>query len=404
MKLELFFLFLLLLIFPFGQLTKLPLNLAEINIYFHDLLVVFLLLSWGLRKVFTKEKFIWPSLTKPILAFIITAGFSLVLILPYHQSREVMVGFLYLLRWISYAGIYFALTDLLKDRRFIKLKLKIYDLLVIVTAVGAILGLLQYIFIPNIRPLTAFDWDPHYYRVVGTYLDPGFTGLIYVLGLILIAVKLWGKTRIKKYSQEKLIYQISFILIYLALALTYSRSAYLAYLLAMAIIAWSKKSIKFFLTALFLGIITIALLPRPGGEGVKLERQSTISARINNWKQTLKIGWDKPVFGVGFNTYRYVQRDYGILPLNNWQQTHAGAGADSSLLFIFATTGVVGLMSYLWLIAKILTSAYKNKSLVVLASLTSLLIHSCFNNSLFYAWIMLWWWILLGIRAKNQGV
>lgn len=381
--------YLLLIVFPLGQLTRIELG-NGVNFYWHDLIVFFLLLSWVIKKAINKEKFYFPKLTKPILGFICIACFSFLLAFPYRQNRELIIAGLYLLRWIVYSGIYFVLVDLYRFR--IKCGMTKNNLLIISGVIAAVLGLLQYIFFPDIRPLTMFDWDPHYYRVVGTYLDPGYTGMIYVLTLILLVPRLWRKSR-------KKVEIFAFLIVYIALALTYARSAYLAYLTAMAVISWYKKSVKFFSTVLIIAILTVFLLPRPGGEGVKLERQSTVLARINNWSQTIKIGFNNPLFGVGFNTYRYVQRDYGFLSKENWQKTHSGAGADSSLLFLFATTGIVGLMSFIWLMRKMMVKG----QLVLIASGTALLVHSFFNNSLFYVWIMIWWWILFAINSKNQA-
>lgn len=383
-------LILLLVVFPLGQLTRLPLARGEVNIYWHDLIILFLLLTWIIRKIINKEKFYFPKLTRPILGFIVMAGFSLLLSFPYRENREVAIASLYLLRWIFYSGIYFALQDQKKQCNNLTMK-QFGNLLIFAGFSAAVLGLMQYIFFPDIRLLTKFGWDPHYYRVVGTYLDPGFTGMIYVLTLILLVLKLWRKDR-------KKLHILAFLVVYLALALTYARSAYLAYLAGMLVITWHKKAAKFFFTVLLAGILTVFLLPRPGGEGVRLERQSTIWARINNWGQTIKIGFNNPLFGVGFNTYRYVQRDYRFLDKENWQRTHSGAGADSSLLFVFATTGVLGLMSFIWLMSGMVAK----KSLVIISSGAALLIHSFFNNSLFYAWIMLWWWILLAINPKSE--
>jgi len=399
MKWEIILLFCLLLIFPFGQLTKLSLNIPQINLYIHDIIVIFFLLSWLLNKIFKKEKIVWPFLTRPIIGFVICSFFSLLLALPYYQSREVVVALLYLLRWLAYAVIYLIIVNLsLKNKQ---LKDKINSFLIISIFTTAVLGFYQYFFIPDITPLTAFGWDPHYYRLVGTFLDPGYTGMIFVLGLILIAFKLWQTKTNQQTTLNRLGRSLAFLVIYLALALTYSRSAYLAYLGGMAVLAVRKRSVKFFITIVLVGALTVYLLPRPGGEGVKLERKSTAVARIGNWRQAVQIIKDKPLFGVGFNAYRYVQRDYQFLKQSNWQKTHAGAGADSSLLFVLATTGVVGFLSFLELMRRIYQGKYNNQAVVIKAVVISLLIHSCFNNSLFYAWIMLFIWILLG---SNQQI
>lgn len=392
----LYFLFLLL---PFGQLTKLPINYPEVNVYAHDVVLVLLILVFALTKVFKKEKLVLPKTAPAIFIFIFSCLLSLIVNFKNYPLRNLLVASLYFLRWSFYALFYFFIYDLFKRRS--RIRNNIIQMLMIVGFTASFLGLLQYIFIPDIRPLTFLQWDDHYYRLVGTFLDPGFTGVIYVLSLILIVVLYWGE--MIKFKKTSL--WILWLIVYLALALTYARSAYLAYLIAMAVVARFKKSFKFFLGVLILGIVTLLLLPRQGGEGVRLERKSTIFLRIESYKKAVKIIADNPIFGVGFNTYRYAQKKYGFLG-EEWQKTHSGAGVDSSLLFVFATTGIVGFASFIYLLIKLAALNYpfkktENLKLVSFASFLAVFIHSFFNNSLFYPWIMIWLWVNLGLSETE---
>jgi len=391
MKLIAILLYCYIAIFPFGQLTRLPLGMAEINLYLTDIFIAGLVISWLGKKLIKKEKIFSPPLTRPILLFTICCLLSLLINTPLLSGREVVVALLYLVRWILYAGLYFVIKDLVQSA-----KCKVQSFLMSLTIVGviaAVFGLLQYLFLPDMRFLEKYGWDPHLYRVIGTFLDPGFLGLILVFTLILLTVKLWPT---KKLSLRG----IAWLVVYAVLALTYSRASYLAYLVGMGTIAWFKKSPKFFLTVLFLGMVTIFLLPRPGGEGVRLERESTIEFRLINYGQSLVIARDNPLFGVGFNAYRYAQGRHGFLIGEELKISHAGAGGDSSLLFVLATTGVVGLSVYLWLWGKALWLGKAN--ILVLATLLSALVHSFFTNSLFYPWIMVWLWIVLGAVRENK--
>lgn len=406
-KLMSFFLLLYLLVFPFGQLARLPLYFfgPEVRVYWGDVLVGLMVGIWGIWKVKRvkkgkKEKRGNKGLTKAILAFAGAAVLSLLVNIPRLAPGETLVASFYLLRWIIYAGLYFVVSDVKKlktkneERKSTAKNLKPLDLLVLVGGITAAFGLLQYLYFPDLRVwLEAGHWDPHYYRVYGTFFDPGFFGMIMVLALILVVIRLFDRN-----SPSKFILYTLYPILYTSLVLTYSRASYLAFLVGMGIIAWKLKKPKFYGAVLGIFLITILLLPRPGGEGVKLEREESIKARIINWKQSLTIAKDHPIFGVGFNAYRYAQRDYGFLK-ENWQFSHAGAGADSSLLFILATTGIVGLTAYLLLFKRILHTAYyiphTPGSLAVFASLSALLVHSFFLNSLFYPWIMAWMWILL---------
>jgi len=54
---------------------------------------------------------------------------------------------------------------------------------------------------------------------------------------------------------------------------------------------------------------------------------------------------DNWAFGVGYDTLRYVQRDYGFLDIDSLYN-HAASGSDSSLLYILATTGIFGLVIF----------------------------------------------------------
>lgn len=418
MKLIKRLIFLYFLIFPLGQLTRLPLSalggqlikLPEVHIYLTDLAIAGLVGYWLGWKLVKRSKFVSPPLTSPIFLFSGFAFLSLVFNTPLLSGREVGVAGLYLVRWIVYAGVYFVVYDLIHNPKVKTLNLnpptggQILSLLIGAGVVSAIFGLLQYFFLPDTRFLYYSGWDEHYYRLIGTFLDPGFTGMIYVLALILLISFYW-----EEFSKKKSLFTMPALrdsfgmhfslvaICYLALVLTYARSAYLAYLVSMGVIALKKKAPKFFVTVFLILLATILFLPRPSSEGVQLERKASTFARVSNWQRTIKIAKDYPLFGVGFNAYRYAQRDYGFLG-EDWQVSHAGAGADSSLLFVLATTGIFGFGAYFWLWWKIL----KTHNLIVIASAFALLVHSLFNNSLFYSWIMAWMWVLLGVFSRRK--
>jgi len=257
-------------------------------------------------------------------------------------------------------------------------------LLLLLSLATLISGAYQYLFFPDIRHLQIFEWDPHYYRLVGTWLDPGFTGLIIVFGLIFI-FHAPGLAR----SWRTLLWFLG----YMALALTYSRASYFAFLISMAIISWRRRSLALWIGVLLLFGTTLILLPRPGGEGVNLQRTSTIQARLINWRQSWTIFSHHPVLGVGFNTYRYVQTRYGFLDSADWLVSHSGAGADSSILFVLATTGIVGGLVYLAYLRSMLT--IRTYHHLLSTSLWAALGHSLFLNSLFYPPVLVWLGLLL---------
>ncbi|HBC73066.1 MAG: hypothetical protein UX91_C0010G0020 [Candidatus Amesbacteria bacterium GW2011_GWB1_47_19] len=315
----------------------------------------------------------------PFCLFSLISLLSLMLATGY-GLRAQLTGLLYWFRWIVLGGIFtLSVGNLnISDR---------YKLLINITWITIVVCFVQYFFFPDIRPLVIYNWDPHYFRIVGSFLDPGFTGIILVFILLFITA----------YPEKfKNLPGIAWGLCYIALALTYSRSSYLAFLAAMGYLAYIRKSLRYFLFIVLLLALTIWLLPRASsGEGVRLERTSSIKARLDNWHHSLVIFRDHPVLGIGFNVYRYAQKEYGFITLDNWQNTHAGGGADSSLLFVAATTGLFGLVIYLWYLIELFRHLPPNH--LLRSTLVALFFHSFFLNSLFYPFVLVWIAIIINL-------
>jgi hypothetical protein len=390
----------LLVAFPLGQLSRIPLPWPEVRVYWQDLIIIFLWLHCFIVTLLRREKPKIPQLIRPILLFGFVGLVSLGVNAGRFSGQEVGVGGLYLVRWLAYAIVYWAVLQLSQAQRS-----RLVSYLVFAGMATIVLGLVQYVVYPSALPLTADQWDPHVGRIIGTFLDPGFTGLIYVFTFLTLLVRFWPKLTQKRLKEALFPY---FLLLtsYAALLLTYSRGTYAALLAGVVLAAWVKRSWRFFIGFIVLFLVSLPLLPRPHGEGTKLERQSTIQARLQNWQESLMVAKDYPVLGVGFNLYRYEQRNRGLLG-EKWQITHAGAGADSSFLFTWATTGLVGLSVLTWAAVKSWRLGWQKRKktwgLILVSSLAAAGIHAWFNNSLFYPWVMIWLWVLVGI-AEAKGL
>ncbi len=243
-----------------------------------------------------------------------------------------------------------------------------------------------------------FGWDDHFYRLTGTILDPNFFGILMVIGLGLE----FSAFSLKPLAfGRKLFYLIT-------LAFTYSRSSYLAWLVLL--FGWGINKIfrpfhlqgglrKFFkiftrsLTAyvvyfwLAVSAVIFVLMPRPAGEGGNLTRTFSIYSRINNWNQSWEIIKKNPVSGVGFNNMRIVNSQSSRSLKGSTVVNHADGGADNSFLFVWAATGIFGLISFIWLVS----------SLRPWWLILPVCIHSVFNHSLFFPWVLLYIW---GIQER----
>ena len=373
------FLFHLLLIsFVIGPLGKLPFDFAQGGVYVTDVVVTLICLFWifhvpALLTLLRKD-----AIVKYFALFSAVAFFSL-LFSPLSLSFfERLVSAAYLVRFLAYFGIYVTMKYLTKENpeeRERHIRYLGYAGILL-----ALVGWLQYILYPDLRNLYYLGWDPHYKRIFSTFLDPNFLGLILTLTILIFL------------SDTKLLpLKRTLILIFLGvtLAFTYSRSSFLALLSALLFFSLSKKNMHIIGIGALLLLLSIILLPRPGGEGVKLERVFSITERLESWKQGIIIFARHPVLGVGFNTLRFAKREYGGLS-EDWASNHAGAGIENSFIFLGATTGIVGLFSYLFLF----THLFRYGKLLTRISLIAIGIHALFLNSPFFPWIMLWMWMI----------
>lgn len=283
----------------------------------------------------------------PFLFFLIAAWLSF-FINGFIYHFPLIKPFFYLLR-LSFLLSFFVFPPVInkKNTSFFKICL----------VANIVFGLIQYFFWPDIRPFNALNWDPHLYRLVSTFLDPTFSGLIYLLFLI------------------NLFFSSSALLpfCYFALALTYSRSTLLSLLASSIFLSVSKKKPKIFVVCLLIILLTLAVLPRQEGEGTKLERTSTIKAKIVNYQEGLSLFTRSPIIGFGYNNLSYVRQ------LQN-PSSHSASGFDSSLVTILSTTGIIGFTFFIFGLKKLFSYASLERKTMLIA----VIIHSLFANSLLY--------------------
>ncbi len=368
-----------------GPAAALPLDMPGVNVYLTDILVGILAIFWlsNIKKLIAllpKNKIFQFFSLFAVVAFI-----SLILSPISLKISERFISFLYLVRFIVYFSLYPTVLYLSKSKSInSNFLLKAIGF----TGLGlAIFGWLGYFLYPDLRNLFYLGWDPHFKRIFGSFFDPNYFGLMMVLTLITL------------FTWKESLRNILITLIFISLMFTYSRSSYLAFLGALVTYSLLKKKYFLIMVAFIILIASAVALPRPSGEGVKLERVFTLEQRVENWKEGFKIFTDHPILGIGFNSVRYAKQQYRFGG-EDLQVSHSGAGFDNSFLFVAVTTGLIGLFSYLLLLKQI----FVNGNLLTKTSLIAIIVHSLFLNSLFFPWVMLWMWILLGTLGKYKAV
>jgi O-antigen ligase len=369
-------------LFPFGQLLRI--EAGFFTIHPADLIVfisiIFYFFGWfKKRQVFNYAmNFIWIGV------------FSLVLSLSYFSPFEVLMGSLYLVRLFSYFTFAMLVVNLI-NKKILKREFLLNSLILTSVFVG-IYGWIQYLVFPDLTSLKYVGWDDHLSRIVGNFLDPGFTGIILVLGVI---ASFAGYVK----KKSKILVVITAFL-FITVVFTYSRSSYLALISGAFYLFLKWKNLKKMSLMLIIFAVLILLLPRPAGEGVRLERTQSVFARLQNYKETVEVIDKYPLFGVGFNNLCYVRlRLFAADP-----ESHSCGGSDSSLLFILATTGIIGFLVFIKFIYEVVKNAIGSNvyGLVFSSSGVAIIIHSLFTQSLFYPWVMGWMGILLATTLSDE--
>lgn len=372
-----------------GQIIKLPI-FQNSGITMLDIAVLGLC-CFGLFRLKFKLKKPFLSLTGALI-FISVATLSLIFT-PLHLTPiQFLLSFLYTIRFSAYVllgwEIYSGAYPLLKDT--------IPQVLIASGFSLAILGLAQFIFLPDLRFLAQYGWDPHFYRTTSTFLDPNFIGAFFVLTLILI-------TSLSKSSFLPRWQSISlFILVFLALLTTFSRSSYLMFLVSGLTFSFLKKSINLaFLTIILFLILLFSFQFQVQfvNKITPLNREETANLRFSTWQQGFEIFLKNPILGVGYNAYNFALRHYKLGD-EYFLEGKGSTTNDSSLLYILSTTGILGIFAYFLFILGIINS--KNHYLI--AGIIGLLVHSFFVNSLFYPFILIWIVLSLNISYVKPNL
>lgn len=164
-----------------------------------------------------------------------------------------------------------------------------------------------------------------------------------------------------------------------------------------------KKKFIFLLVGAF-AVFVLIISPFFYIENLNLFRVHSSLARLETAQRALEIVPHNPLFGVGFDSYRYAQVHYHVHTAQTKFPAHSDAGVDMSLLFVLATTGIAGLIAYCYLWLRLLAYARERKreGMVALASSIGLFVNALFINSLFYPTIMLWMWLIFGLLPKKK--
>lgn len=384
-----------------GQVLRLPffleygaVNLTDIIVIITDIFFVFYFMTTKRSINFSKKVF--PAFIV-FFTWVITAN---IFSLSIFDLKQTLSSSFFLIRFLSYFFVSQVILNLIKQE-------KITAWVNLITFIGFIfilLGFFQLVIFPDLTSLTVYGWDPHQRRIVSTILDPNFAGFIFVVIFAISTTLLLflKKTKNTFLNKNYLSYFLASIFSIISVIFTFSRSSYLALITAVFVIGLIKSPKMFFLTLSFL-LISFFTIPQVKNRVVgAVALDDTAQARIISWENAILVFKSQPIFGVGFNNYRYAQAKYQIFEQPEQIELHSSSGSDSSVLLVAATTGIIGLLLFLFLILTILLSVLRKPAnnpikLITLSVLLALTVHSQFVNSFFFPQISLLFWIIFGL-------
>ena len=373
--------------------------LTEVILFFWLIKIIGTLEHWNigtLKKIFSKIKNILPA-----LIFIIILALAVIFSQsPYRSfwgSYSRKMGYL---TWLHFFVFFLILFFNLKNNKQIK---RIFHAILLASIVVIIYGLCQFL---------GFDFVNWYepasvtFRIFSTIGQPNFLGSWL---LLIIPIIVWFLIRTsEKFKKDKstkqqikgaLIVSL-FLCAVFSLALTQSRGAWIGFFFAFFFFSiiynflQKQKRLSLLLTILLVIIIIFTvymnfnpLFPKSNDSFLvsrfksltSLRNSTTGQVRINSWETAIDLIKQKPILGYGIETQslNYVKYYEPESALTERINTYPDR-AHNDFLDTLLVSGILGLVSYLFLIASVfyfgLKNVFKNKSqLTILVLLTGLI-------------------------------
>lgn len=405
-----------------GLLIRIPLGGAGILLL--DVLLPFVTLGWLGWMVVTNQKLVRYDLWLPTLSFLFIAILSWILGGWELDTKAKIISGLHIVRWLCLGLWGWLICQFVCNKAGSKWLL---FCLIGTYTVLLLFGYLQFYLVPDLSNYsTVGGYDPHIGRFLGTWMDPNFLGGVIGFTLPLLIGRWCEQSpqsrefgteplcKIERkglFSWEQISLSILIALSLYGLFLTFSRSAYLAAGVGL-LFFFLIKDIRIIFLGILLAAIGLATNERAQQRVMALagtvtsivlqdttEIDITASHRIVSWSKTWELFEKYPVLGIGYNTYRYRAEEEGIVD----SQFFSAGSADSSLLTVLTTTGVVGFGAFAWWLWRLVMRPWRVfretgnwVGVGFVAGILSLLVHCTFVNSLLFPLILVF---VLGWRG-----
>jgi len=407
----------------YGFILTLPFSKTMLELFF-----IFALASWALKRIISyshqppfngyqliplKEKIqalvkmfkpVNTELNGPISIFIFIGFLSTITSVSFYLSLE---GFFFkLFEWIM---LYFIVTEALNSKE------KLYKILGILFFSMVIIGI-DGIF----QAATGVDFIRRHpmsgVRLKASFSSPNsFAGwLVMMIPLALSFAYFWKDNLFKLSSRHNWLkkairpglWAITGILTF-CLAFTYSRGAWIGVILAVLFIGRLRSRKLLIMTVIAILILPLFMTGYLKERTIAIIKFSeTAGVRPLIWEEAVNIVKDFPFLGCGLNTYAIVGPHYKV-PGGTGYYPH------NSYLHMAAESGLLGLASFLWIIAALFKTSLANLKRIgngfysifltgLLAGLFGFLAHSFVDTNIYTLQLGNLMWFIMGLMAAVQ--
>jgi len=178
----------------------------------------------------------------------------------------------------------------------------------------------------------------------------------------------------------------------LAIIFTQSLGAMISLFIAILVYLYLKnkpKKARFMFLLSLLIVIAVVFLARIINQRQHFQPLFSLSMRFNYWAETIGIIKEFPFTGIGLGNFNLIQSRF----------------AHNAYLQLWAETGILGLISFLWLVVNVIKNGLAagndspcgREKLYLITACLVFLIDNLFNFSFFLPEVALIWWALLGL-------
>lgn len=350
------FYYILFFLFSLGQIGRISIQNQNINFYIYEVV----LLGYFIY-LFIKYKFTLFNTKKVsgLYYFPIALAASFLFSISNYSFIQNATALLYLIRTSFYFILGMYMFEYFKNKKnrqdVITSGMVLFMISILITS------FLQYFLYPNLRNLIYLGWDPHQFRIFGVFFDTSISAAIFGLVIIYLLIK-FNDFLFSKISRNLLL--LAFIILGL---LTYSRGFYISILITLIYYLFKNKKIKYIFLLFGFFLLSLYIIPKPFGEGVNLLRVYSIESRIYQNREGLKNWYKNPLFGVGYNHLKSVNKIQSLYP------EHATSAYPSSFITVLATSGLIGILFFIFALKNLWNYSKMSRYFILFLSVFSLM-------------------------------